>query len=47
KSQTAGPEMPSPQFFGGMGLPAVLATTSLGHIVGIGAVLGLANMGVL
>lgn len=45
--QDAGPKLPSPQFFGGMGLPAVLATTSLGHIFGIGAILGLANMGLL
>ncbi|MFK8182484.1 MAG: photosystem I reaction center subunit PsaK [Phormidesmis sp.] len=47
KSQTVGPAMPSPQFFGGMGLPAVLATTSLGHVVGVGAILGLASIGVL
>lgn len=47
RSQTVGPALPSPQFFGGMGLPAVLATTSLGHIIGIGAILGLANMGIL
>ncbi|MGD1895921.1 MAG: photosystem I reaction center subunit PsaK [Phormidesmis sp.] len=47
KNPAAGPEMPSPEFFGGMGLPAVLATTSLGHIVGFGAILGLANIGVL
>lgn len=44
---SAGPAMPSPQFFGGMGLPAVLATTSFGHVLGIGAILGLASMGVL
>ena len=47
RSQTAGPTLPSPQFIGGMGLPAVLATTSLGHIIGIGAILGLASMGIL
>ncbi|MEM9088798.1 MAG: photosystem I reaction center subunit PsaK [Cyanobacteria bacterium P01_F01_bin.53] len=47
RSQTAGPALPSPQFFGGMGLPAVLATTSLGHIIGIGAILGLASIGIL
>ncbi|MGB3239376.1 MAG: photosystem I reaction center subunit PsaK [Geitlerinemataceae cyanobacterium] len=41
------PAMPSPAMFGGMGLPAVLATTSFGHLLGIGAILGLANMGVL
>lgn len=47
KDISAGPAMPSPQFFGGMGLPAVLATTSFGHVLGIGAILGLASMGVL
>ena len=47
RNQSAGPEMPSPEFFGGMGLPAVLATTSFGHILGIGTILGLASMGVL
>ncbi|NJN61753.1 MAG: photosystem I reaction center subunit PsaK [Coleofasciculaceae cyanobacterium RL_1_1] len=47
KDISAEPAMPSPQFFGGMGLPAVLATTSFGHVLGIGAILGLASMGVL
>ncbi len=47
RSQTSGPALPSPQYFGGMGLPAVLATTSLGHIIGIGAILGLASIGLL
>ncbi len=47
QKQTAGPALPSPEFFGGMGLPAVLAVTSLGHIMGVGAILGLANIGVL
>ncbi len=47
KEQTAGPALPSPEFFGGMGLPAVLAVTSLGHIMGVGAILGLANVGIL
>jgi photosystem I subunit X len=42
-----GPAMPSPSFFGGFGLPAVLATTSFGHIIGIGVILGLASMGAL
>ncbi|NEP47720.1 MAG: hypothetical protein F6K65_02400 [Moorea sp. SIO3C2] len=36
-----------PDFFGGMGFPALLATTSLGHIIGLGTILGLANMGIL
>ena len=47
RSQTVGPQMPSPEFFGGMSLPAVLATTSLGHIIGLGTILGLANLGIL
>ena len=33
--------------FGGMGWPALLATTSLGHVIGLGAILGLANVGIL
>ncbi|MGB0563379.1 MAG: photosystem I reaction center subunit PsaK [Spirulinaceae cyanobacterium] len=44
---SAGPALPMPQMFGGMGLPAVLATTSLGHIIGFGAILGLLRLGVL
>lgn len=43
----AGPQLPSPPMFGGFGLPAVLATTSLGHVLGAGAILGLATLGVL
>lgn len=35
------------KYFGGMGWSALLATTSLGHILGLGAILGLANIGVL
>lgn len=35
------------KFFGGMGWPALLATTSLGHIFGIGTILGLAGFGML
>ena len=42
-----GPALPSPAFFGGMGLPALLATTSFGHILGVGVILGLSNAGVL
>ncbi|MTJ08826.1 photosystem I reaction center subunit PsaK [Anabaena sp. UHCC 0204] len=41
----AKPELPAPQFFGGFGLPAVLATTSFGHILGAGIILGLHNIG--
>lgn len=42
-----GTALPMPEMFGGMGWPALLATTSLGHILGIGAILGLANVGLL
>ena len=44
---SAQPELMMPEYFGGMGFPALLATTSLGHIIGFGAILGLANMGIL
>jgi photosystem I subunit 10 len=47
KYPSADPQLPAPQFFGGMGLPALLATTSFGHIIGAGVILGLANAGVL
>lgn len=47
QQQNAGPQLPMSMFFGGMGLPALLATTSLGHILGAGVILGLANVGVL
>lgn len=46
-SYSAEPSLPSPEFFGGMGLPALLATTSLGHMIGAGVILGLANIGAL
>ena len=42
-----GAALPMPEMFGGMGWPALLATTSLGHIIGIGVILGLANIGLL
>lgn len=38
---------PAPGVFLGLGLPALLAVTSLGHAIGAGAILGLANIGVL
>lgn len=41
------PALPSPEFFGGMGLPALLGVTSFGHILGAGAILGLAHFGAL
>lgn len=42
-----GPALPMSDMFGGMGFPALLATTSFGHVLGFGAILGLASMGVL
>ncbi|NEP16419.1 MAG: photosystem I reaction center subunit PsaK [Leptolyngbya sp. SIO4C1] len=47
KYQSVGPELPSPELFGGMGLPALLAVTSFGHLLGAGAIIGLATIGVL
>ena len=44
---SAGPALPMPEMFGGMGLPALLATTSFGHILGLGVILGLASTGAL
>ncbi|ACK67184.1 photosystem I reaction center subunit PsaK [Rippkaea orientalis PCC 8801] len=44
---STGTALPSPAMFGGMGLGALLGTTSLGHILGVGLILGLANAGVL
>jgi len=41
------PALPAPSFFGGMGLPALLGTTSFGHLLGAGAILGLARLGAL
>ncbi|MGB7564531.1 MAG: photosystem I reaction center subunit PsaK [Prochlorococcaceae cyanobacterium] len=42
-----GAKLPNSQFFGGMSHASLLATTSLGHIFGIGAIQGLAARGVL
>ena len=47
KNQTEGPALPSPEFFGGMGLPALLGVTSFGHVLGVGVILGLASAGAL
>ena len=47
QNPSAEPALPSPEFFGGMGLPALLGTTSLGHLIGVGVILGLANAGAL
>jgi len=44
-----GPELPveMPAIFTGFGVPELLATTSFGHILGAGVILGLANAGLL
>ncbi|BAY17161.1 photosystem I reaction center subunit PsaK1 [Nostoc sp. HK-01] len=39
------PALPSANFFGGFGVPALLATTAFGHILGVGIILGLHNLG--
>lgn len=45
----AGPALPVnlPGLFEGFGVPELLATTSLGHILGAGMILGLGNAGLL
>ncbi|GFE70136.1 photosystem I reaction center subunit PsaK [Chroococcus sp. FPU101] len=45
--QKDGPQLPSPELFGGLSLGALLGTTSFGHILGVGAILGLSRLGVL
>ena len=47
RSPSAGTALPNSTFFGGMGWPALLATTSLGHIFGIGSIVGLTSMGII
>jgi photosystem I subunit 10 len=47
KYPSEGPALPMPEMFGGMGVPALLATTSFGHLLGAGAILGLASMGAI
>jgi photosystem I subunit X len=49
KQRGQGPALPValPDLFEGFGLPELLATTSLGHILGAGMILGLGNAGVL
>ncbi len=44
-----GPALPVelPAIFTGFGVPELLATMSLGHILGAGVILGLANAGLL
>lgn len=45
----AGPALPFslPGLFEGFGVPELLATASLGHILGAGMIIGLGNAGVL
>ena len=47
KNPNVGGELPSSEFFGGMGMGALLGVTSLGHVIGVGAIIGLATIGVL
>lgn len=47
KNKGVGPGLPASPFFGGMGLAELLATTSLGHILGAGTILGLSSAGML
>ena len=47
KYPSVGPGMPSPNLFGGFSLGTVLGSTSFGHILGAGVILGLANIGAL
>lgn len=44
-----GPELPFPKpaILEGFGVPELLATASLGHVLGAGMILGLANAGAL
>jgi len=42
-----GPSLPISGSFSGFGLPELLASTSLGHIVGVGSILVLSYVGVL
>ena len=42
-----GQALPMPEMFGGMGWPALLATTSLGHIIGILTIVLLNSYGIL
>ncbi|NJN86957.1 MAG: photosystem I reaction center subunit PsaK [Leptolyngbyaceae cyanobacterium SL_7_1] len=41
KYPNVGPELPGSGAIGGVSIPALLATTSFGHIVGTGVILGL------
>lgn len=47
KYPSADPQLPGSEFFGGFGLPGMLAATSFGHLLGAGVILGLTNLGAL
>jgi len=47
KYPSQGPSLPSPAMFGGMGFGALLGTTSFGHVLGAGVILGLGYIGAL
>ncbi|MEB3327356.1 MAG: photosystem I reaction center subunit PsaK [Synechococcus sp.] len=47
KQPNVGLQLPSPTLFGGFSHGAMLGTLSLGHILGMGAILGLATRGVV
>ena len=47
KQQNVGLQLPSPAMFGGFSHGAMLGTTALGHLLGMGAIQGLAARGVL
>ena len=40
-------QLPNSQFFGGMSHDSVVAANALGHVLGIGSILGLAARGIL
>lgn len=42
-----GPELPGSGAIGGVSIATLLATTSFGHIVGTGVILGLNNLGII
>ncbi|MDJ0714939.1 MAG: photosystem I reaction center subunit PsaK [Prochloraceae cyanobacterium] len=49
KNPGSGPDLPIPKpaLWKNFGVPELIATTSLGHILGAGMILGLANAGAL
>lgn len=44
---SVGPDLPMPEMFGGMGWAGLLATTSLGHIIGILTIVLLDTYGII